>query len=184
VRRPFIPLALNLSSCLVATDFLLAPSKEIFDAVASKCISIIDVWEAEQKGVAPADIVPDDQIDFDDEATLIAFPVGGSPLEILFHVLLFPIKLLMHLTIPDVRHLDAEGSPKGGLGTAALAITMCLVWLIVGSYAMVASLEDLAELMDIPDAIIGVTVSAAGTSLPNYVASKVAAQQGFGVSAV
>jgi Ca2+/Na+ antiporter len=38
--------------------------------------------------------------------------------------------------------------------------------------------------MDIPDAVIGFTVSAAGTSLPNYVASKVAAENGFGNQAV
>lgn len=49
---------------------------------------------------------------------------------------------------------------------------------------MVASLEALAELMDIPDAVVGFTVSAAGTSLPNYVASKVAAENGFGNQAV
>lgn len=52
------------------------------------------------------------------------------------------------------------------------------------SYAMVASLEALAELLDIPDAVIGFTVSAAGTSLPNYIASKVAASEGFGNQAV
>jgi Ca2+/Na+ antiporter len=49
---------------------------------------------------------------------------------------------------------------------------------------MVASLEALAELLDIPDAVIGFTVSAAGTSLPNYIASKVAASEGFGNQAV
>jgi Ca2+/Na+ antiporter len=49
---------------------------------------------------------------------------------------------------------------------------------------MVASLEALAELMDIPDAVVGFTVSAAGTSLPNYVASKVSAENGFGNQAV
>jgi Ca2+/Na+ antiporter len=49
---------------------------------------------------------------------------------------------------------------------------------------MVSSLEALAELLDIPDAVIGFTVSAAGTSLPNYVASKVAAENGFGNQAV
>lgn len=117
-----------------------------------------------------------------DHSSLIEFPWSGSLLDVTFHILLFPLKGLMHLTIPDVRHLDSEGNPKGGLGMAFLAITMCLVWLIVGSYAMVASLEKLAELMNVPDAVVGVTVSAAGTSLPNYVASKVAAQQGFGVS--
>lgn len=40
------------------------------------------------------------------------------------------------------------------------------------------------DLMNIPTAVIGFTVSAAGTSLPNYVASKVAAQKGFGNMAV
>lgn len=59
---------------------------------------------------------------------------------------------------------------------------MCLVWLVVGSLAMVSSLEQLADLMDVPPAVVGVTVSAAGTSLPNYVASKIAAEKGFGVS--
>ena len=49
---------------------------------------------------------------------------------------------------------------------------------------MVASLEGLAELLDIPDAVVGATLSAAGTSLPNYVASQVAARQGFGNQAV
>lgn len=145
----------------------------------------MDVWEAEEKVDVPFELRSDDEDDVvanDAHPSLVEFPWGGSLLEITFHVLLFPIKGLMHLTIPDVRYFDSEGNPKGGLCMAFLAITMCLIWLIAGSYAMVTSLEDLAELMDIPDAVIGVTVSAAGTSLPNYVASKVAAQQGFGVS--
>jgi len=170
---------------LVEADYLLAPSKEIFDAVVAKCESIMDIVEAEEKHSTPLEVQPDDDgIDGDAHASLIEFPSTGSLLDATFHILLFPLKGLMHLTIPDVRHLDSEGNPKGGLGTAFLAIFMCLVWLVIGSYAMVASLEDLAKLMDIPDAVIGVTVSAAGTSLPNYVASKVAAQQGFGVSVV
>lgn len=46
---------------------------------------------------------------------------------------------------------------------------------------MVASLEALADILNISNAVVGVTVSAAGTSLPNYVGSKVAAEKGFGV---
>lgn len=87
----------------------------------------------------------------------------------------------MHWTIPDVRRLDQAGNPVSSLSTAFAASVSCLVWLIVGSYAMVASLERLADLLDIPDAVVGATVSAAGTSLPNYVASSVAARNGFGV---
>lgn len=88
----------------------------------------------------------------------------------------------MQYTIKDVRVMDQEGDPTASISSAFAAVVMCLVWLVIGSYAMVASLESLAALMDIPDAVVGVTVSAAGTSLPNYVASKVAAQKGFGVS--
>lgn len=120
--------------------------------------------------------------DSDPHVELTEFPIDGSSLEIFFFLLLFPFRFLMQWTITDVRTLDESGNPTATIGKAYFATLGCLVWLIVGSYAMVASLENLAELMDIPDAVIGVTVSAAGTSLPNYVASKVAAQNGFGVS--
>ena len=44
---------------------------------------------------------------------------------------------------------------------------------------MVASLEDLAEQIGISNAIMGVTLSAAGTSLPAYIASRIAGEFGF-----
>eukprot|EP00804_Cyclotella_cryptica_P014974 CCRYP_000587-RA/>CCRYP_000587-RA protein AED:0.06 eAED:0.06 QI:295/0.5/0.66/1/1/1/3/2692/665 len=53
-----------------------------------------------------------------------------------------------------------------------------------GSYAMVSSLESLAELIGISNAIMGVTLSAAGTSLPAYIASRIAAEKGFGNLAI
>jgi K+-dependent Na+/Ca+ exchanger-like protein len=167
--------------------YLLAPSRDIFDAVVDKCESIIDAREdKEGRQPIPQESRPGDVESGgdDDHTSLIEFPISGSLVDILFHILLFPLKALMHFTIPDVRHLDSEGNPVGGLGRAFMAILMCLVWLIIGSYAMVRSLEELADLMNIPDAVVGVTVSAAGTSLPNYVASRVAAQQGFGNMAV
>jgi Ca2+/Na+ antiporter len=49
---------------------------------------------------------------------------------------------------------------------------------------MVTSLEHLAEQIGISDAIMGVTLSAAGTSLPAYIASRIAAEKGFGNQAV
>jgi Ca2+/Na+ antiporter len=172
---------------LPIADYLLAPSRDIFDAVVDKCESIIDAREdKEGRQPIPQESRPGDVESGgdDDHTSLIEFPISGSLVDILFHILLFPLKALMHFTIPDVRHLDSEGNPVGGLGRAFMAILMCLVWLIIGSYAMVRSLEELADLMNIPDAVVGVTVSAAGTSLPNYVASRVAAQQGFGVSSI
>ena len=150
--------------------------------------ALIKTWEEtsqEQSLTQPANDPAEGDTEFDGSdphGELTEFPADGSSLEIIFFLLLFPLRFLMHWTINDVRTLDETGNPTATIGKAYLASVGSLIWLIVGSYAMVASLENLAELMDIPDAVIGVTVSAAGTSLPNYVASKVAAQNGFGVS--
>ena len=172
--------------------YLLAPSEEILHAVVEKMEEMIRYQESNERKTSDAagsssssSQDGDENTDFehcDDHVSLIEFPVGGSKIEILFFILLFPLRLVMHLSVPDVRVLDNDGNPVESLPQAFTAIGMCLVWLTFGSYAMVASLEKLAALMDIPDTVVGVTVSAAGTSLPNYVASRVAAEKGFGVS--
>lgn len=164
---------------------LLCPSQDIFDQVVKKMGKMIELV-LEDKDDTGENISSDDFApDYDEHMeSLIQFPADGNNFEIIVFVLLFPFRFLMHYTVPDVRTIDKEGAPISTLTGAWIAIFMCLVWLIVGSYAMVASLEALAALMNIPDAVVGVTVSAAGTSLPNYVASKVAAQNGFGNMAV
>eukprot|EP00977_Amphora_coffeiformis_P006802 scaffold1488_cov141-Amphora_coffeaeformis.AAC.11 len=134
--------------------------------------------------MVPAESEARENFEGESEESMIAFPADGSSLAMIMFVLLFPLRWLMHMTVPDVRTVDHHGVPKATLGNAWIAIGMCLVWLVVGSYAMVASLESLAALMNIPDAVVGVTVSAAGTSLPNYVASAVAARNGLGNCAV
>jgi Ca2+/Na+ antiporter len=165
----------------------MAPSAEILATVVQK---MDDTMQGHEEVERRATNGTGDSEDLDateaaeDHVPLIELPVGGSNMEIALFFLLFPLRYLIHHTIPDVRTLDHHGNPTATLPKALLASTSCLVWLIVGSYIMVASLEALASLMDIPDAVVGVTVSAAGTSLPNYVASRVAAQNGFGNMAV
>ncbi|KAG7368186.1 CaCA family Na+/Ca+ antiporter [Nitzschia inconspicua] len=168
---------------------LMAPSKPIFD----KVVEAFETYMKQNATVRGPPLKPenDDEafvdIDFDgadDYEELIQFPADGSNIEVIFWVLLFPLRLMMHFTLPDVRSLDENGEPTSSIGKAFFSTFMCLIWLVAGSYAMVASLEALAALLDIPDAVIGFTVSAAGTSLPNYVASKVAAENGFGNQAV
>ena len=174
--------------------YLMAPSKEIFAAFLQKLELTIELQQREdlerdpnRASLTTTDTGDDDDneefVSGDDHVELVAFPLGESTLTILFFVALLPLRYLMHWTLPDVRKLDQSGSPTGSLNQAFLSILSCLAWLVIGSYAMVASLEHLAALMNIPDSVIGFTVSAAGTSLPNYVASKVAAQNGFGVRA-
>jgi len=170
--------------------YLMAPSKPIFDKVVEKMEFFMDRNCSEDPGEENSDDDDDDDINnnefdgADSFETLIEFNADSSNLETIFFLLLFPLRFLIHFTIPDVRSLDENGEMNSSVGKAYLSTLSCLMWLIIGSYAMVASLEALAELMDIPDAVIGFTVSAAGTSLPNYVASKVAAENGFGNQAV
>ena len=94
--------------------------------------------------------------------SLIEYQLGSSSFETICFILMYPLRLLMHLTVPDVRMLDENGEPTATIGNAYISTFSCLIWLIVGSYAMVASLEALGELLGISDAIMGFTVSAAG----------------------
>ena len=167
--------------------YLMAPSRNIYKEVVKKLEEMIETWRKEDIGIDDEALFSSIRIEgfADDEPSLVSFPSGGAWHEIVIYLVLFPLKLLMHVTVPDVRHIKAHGGdPTASLPLAWVSTVSCLVWLIVGSYAMVASLEGLAELLDIPDAVVGATLSAAGTSLPNYVASQVAARQGFGNQAV
>ena len=162
--------------------YFLAPSQDILNEVVLRMEKIIEANDRD------AGVVQYEDESFLDNVceSLIEFPACGTNLTITLFSFLFPLRALMHYTVPDVRVVDIHGNPasKNNLsivGNAFLAVFMCLVWLVVGSYAMVASLETLADLLDIPPAVVGVTVSAVGTSLPNYVASRVAAEKGFGV---
>ncbi|CAJ1945270.1 unnamed protein product [Cylindrotheca closterium] len=121
--------------------------------------------------------------DHQDHTSLIAFPTNSPGLQIFLYFFLLPLRYAMHLTIPDVNGPQRDGALDKNY-RAYLATFQCLLWLVMGSYAMVASLESLAKLLNVPDSVVGVTVSAAGTSLPNYIASKIAAEKGLGNQAV
>jgi len=157
---------------------LMAPTTAILDKVVNMCEMLLDTWHTGEAMQTP-EISSDEYVDCDEAESLLKAPQDASKLGLALHYCLFPLKALMQFTVPDVRGVDVDP-----IGTAAWATFSCILWLIVGSYCMVSSLESLAELMNIPDSIVGVTVSAAGTSLPNYVASLVAARQGLGNMAV
>ena len=113
--------------------------------------------------------------------SLIAIPTGMGIFSMVIFAFIFPLKAIIHFTVPDVR----SGSTSLGLNAKAqLAVAMCILSLIVGSYAMVRSLEMVGDILNVPPSIIGVTVSAAGTSLPNLVSSTCAARMGLGNMAI
>ena len=124
-----------------------------------------------------ADLVGDD--DGGDEVSLTAWPENGSVLDKAIHVALFPGKAALQLTIRNVRTLD---HPTGR--DASIAAIQCVLWLAGLSFCMCSACETLGDVMGLSDAVIGITFSAVGTSLPNLFASMTAARQGWGNMAV
>jgi hypothetical protein len=148
----------NLTSAFdIDTVTLVAPSKDVFEQVLE---------QEELTKLHPHRMPSTDESTLDDlacsntdHASLITFPTGASEIQILFWTFLLPLRYAMHYTVPDV---SPERGSKPTIRLAYLATFMCLLWLVAGSYAMVSSLEALADLLDVPDAVVGVTVSAAG----------------------
>lgn len=167
---PFSPLTyVPYIHTYTLADTLMAPSKAIFDYAVKALETFMEIHFStrDQASITDSTTTDEDEIeefeDAEEDVDLIEFPSEGTNLEIIFWIILYPLRFLMHYTVPDVRQSNRLGESTSTIGQAYLATVMCLVWLIIGSYAMVASLEALAELLDIPDAVVGVTVSAAGT---------------------
>jgi hypothetical protein len=123
--------------------FLLCPSKDIFEQVVNKMAGMIALnMENEGDGMFPEESAREggegEASTHVEMESLLDFPADGSWPEIIFFVLLFPLRALMHYTVPDVRTLDRHGVPMATLFNAWIAVLMCLLWLIVGSYAMVS----------------------------------------------
>jgi cation:H+ antiporter len=79
---------------------------------------------------------------------------------------------------------EGEGSGAGRLLRQALLVAAGLVLLVLAAQAMVAGAGDIARLFGVSELIIGLTVVAIGTSLPELVASVLASRRGEGDIAV
>lgn len=113
-------------------------------------------------------------------------PEGASKFELGMYLALYPLRRIIHHTIPDAAERRRRRRRRGYSPHmyAYLSVASCLVWLGACSYVMVTSLESLAVLLGMPDSVMGATISAAGTSYPAYVASRMAAEDGMGDRAV
>ena len=177
---------------LISIDILMAANSQVLLAVVQVCDKMLKASSVEQRAVESSNlsnIIKSDesvleQEHFEEEhhRSLITFPENGSKMEKALFILLYPFNAAIHYTIPDVRVEKEIGELP--LTKAFISVTLCIFWLVVSSYVLVESLEEIGRLMNIPHAIIGITISAAGTSVANFVASQCAAKQGFGNMAV
>ncbi|XP_060599008.1 sodium/potassium/calcium exchanger 2-like isoform X2 [Ruditapes philippinarum] len=93
------------------------------------------------------------------------------------YVLLAPLIFPMWLTLPDTRREDKK---KWFLVTFFGSI----IWIFIFSYLMVWMANQTGETIGIPDEIMGLTILAAGTSIPDLITSVIVAKKGFGDMAV
>ena len=113
----------------------------------------------------------------DDEGPPNPFEVPDSACGKFWWIFGFPLHLLMWLTIPH---------PEGKCGNKVWPVTfiMCIAWITGLSYAMVWMAVIIGYTWSIPDAIMGLTLLAGGTSIPDALSSLAVAKRGFGDMAV
>ncbi|KAF7228309.1 sodium/potassium/calcium exchanger 3 [Nothobranchius furzeri] len=92
-------------------------------------------------------------------------------------LLSWPVSFLLHCTIPDCNQPRWER-------WYLLTFLSSTLWIALFSYLMVWMVTIISYTFGIPDVIMGITFLAAGTSVPDCIASLIVAQQGMGDMAV
>ncbi|KAG8575654.1 hypothetical protein GDO81_009630 [Engystomops pustulosus] len=91
----------------------------------------------------------------------------------IFWVLSLPIITLLYLTIPDCRR-------RWWKKWFILTFLMSAVWISGVTYILVWMVTIVGETLGVPDTVMGLTLLAAGTSIPDTVASVLVAREGKG----
>ncbi|KAI3363685.1 hypothetical protein L3Q82_001309 [Scortum barcoo] len=89
----------------------------------------------------------------------------------------WPLLLLLYLTIPNCAKPRWEKY-------FMLSFILSTIWIAIFSYFMVWMVTIIGYTLGIPDVIMGITFLAAGTSVPDCIASLIVARQGLGDMAV
>uniref|UniRef100_A0A668AMX5 Sodium/potassium/calcium exchanger 1 n=1 Tax=Myripristis murdjan TaxID=586833 RepID=A0A668AMX5_9TELE len=92
------------------------------------------------------------------------------------YLFLLPIVLPLWLTVPDVRRPVSRFFVFTFLGS--------ILWIAVFSYLMVWWAHQVGETVGISEEIMGLTILAAGTSIPDLITSVIVARKGLGDMAV
>jgi Ca2+/Na+ antiporter len=104
-------------------------------------------------------------------------PVDGSWFDYLSWIVLLPIVAILCITIPDVRQ---PGKNK----LCFFAFILSILWIGGFTYFMVLGAEVIGNALGIPMVLMGLTVLAAGTSVPDLLSSVIVARMGEGDMAV
>ncbi|XP_072551359.1 sodium/potassium/calcium exchanger 5 [Salminus brasiliensis] len=99
------------------------------------------------------------------------FSMPENDLKRILWVLSLPVIVLLYLTIPDCRR-------RFWRKFYMLTFFMSAVWISAFTYILVWMVTVIGETLAIPDTVMGLTLLAAGTSIPDTVASVMVAREG------
>ncbi|XP_042583736.1 sodium/potassium/calcium exchanger 2-like isoform X1 [Cyprinus carpio] len=123
-------------------------------------------------GSAGAEAEEDDD---EDQPLSLAWP--DTPRKRATYLFIFPIVFPLWLSLPDVRR---DSSKKFFPATFLGSIS----WIAIFSYLMVWWAHQVGETIGITEEIMGLTILAAGTSIPDLITSVIVARKGLGDMAV
>lgn len=117
-----------------------------------------------------ADFIPHTKYD-DEPANVLTCPPGRC--KRLLWTIMFPIRMLYYITIPDCRLESWEDC-------YVVTFVMSIAWMGLHSYVLVWAVSVIGVTIGIPESIMGLTLLAAGSSVPDAIASLVMTEQGLG----
>uniref|UniRef100_F7ENQ0 Solute carrier family 24 member 3 n=1 Tax=Ornithorhynchus anatinus TaxID=9258 RepID=F7ENQ0_ORNAN len=115
--------------------------------------------------------------DEDDEGPYTPFDPPSGTLAVLKWLFTWPLSLLLYFTVPNCNKPRWEQWFMVTFASSTL-------WIAAFSYLMVWMVTIIGYTLGIPDVIMGITFLAAGTSVPDCMASLIVARQGMGDMAV
>merc|ERR1712232_1350991 len=102
----------------------------------------------------------------------------------LWYILTFPLNISFRLTIPDcnfdVFNEDKEGEEENRKIGYWLSFTMCIVWIAILSHFLTFFAAKFGCIVGISPPVMGLTILAAGTSVPDALSSIIVARNGQG----
>ncbi|KAK0676961.1 NCKX3 protein, partial [Pygoscelis papua] len=119
----------------------------------------------------------EDDEDDDHGGPYTPFDLPTGKIEILKWLFTWPLSFVLYFTVPNCNKPNLE---KWFMVTFASST----LWIAAFSYMMVWMVTIIGYTLGIPDVIMGITFLAAGTSVPDCMASLIVARQGMGDMAV
>lgn len=99
-----------------------------------------------------------------------------------YWIIVTPINLIFRCTIPDSNYdvfgEDRKNKPENRWKAFTLEFIMCIVWIALLSHFLVYFASKFGCLAGIPAEVMGLTILAAGTSVPDLLTSVIYARQG------